>query len=81
MYVHFHCFTAFTVKKGDRIAQLICERIYLPTLQEEKVSIIINWLHFLNLTVGNLDTKCAVVHTDFINFVLKRGDRRKKAEA
>ncbi|CAH4034714.1 deoxyuridine 5'-triphosphate nucleotidohydrolase [Pieris brassicae] len=24
----------FVVKKGDRIAQLICERIYYPTLQE-----------------------------------------------
>nr|CUU99197.1 hypothetical transcript [Hymenolepis microstoma] len=24
----------FTIKKGDRIAQLICERIYLPTLKE-----------------------------------------------
>ncbi len=24
----------FTVKKGDRIAQLICERIYLPNLEE-----------------------------------------------
>ncbi|VDL39447.1 unnamed protein product [Hymenolepis diminuta] len=24
----------FTVKRGDRIAQLICEKIYLPTLEE-----------------------------------------------
>ena len=24
----------FAVKKGDRIAQLICERIYLPDLEE-----------------------------------------------
>lgn len=28
-----------SVKKGDRIAQLICERIYLPALQEAEVSI------------------------------------------
>ena len=26
--------TDFEVKKGDRIAQLICERIYMPELQE-----------------------------------------------
>ncbi|PVD19756.1 hypothetical protein C0Q70_20247 [Pomacea canaliculata] len=26
--------TEFEIKKGDRIAQLICERIYLPALQE-----------------------------------------------
>lgn len=26
----------FAVKKGDRIAQLICERIYLPELEEVK---------------------------------------------
>lgn len=26
--------TDFEVKKGDRIAQLICEKIYLPQLQE-----------------------------------------------
>ncbi|KAK7116587.1 hypothetical protein V1264_002246 [Littorina saxatilis] len=26
--------TEFEVKKGDRIAQLICERIYLPALEE-----------------------------------------------
>ena len=30
-----HCF--FAVKKGDRIAQLICEKIYTPELQECKV--------------------------------------------
>ena len=29
----------FAVRKGDRIAQLICERIYLPELQEEEVSV------------------------------------------
>lgn len=28
--------TDFQVKPGDRIAQLICERIYLPELQEEQ---------------------------------------------
>ncbi|KAL8590688.1 hypothetical protein ACOMHN_062751 [Nucella lapillus] len=27
----------FEVKKGDRIAQLICERIYIPQLEEVKV--------------------------------------------
>ena len=27
----------FEVKRGDRIAQLICERIYLPELEETQV--------------------------------------------
>lgn len=31
-----HADTDFTVAKGDRIAQLICERIYYPTLEEVK---------------------------------------------
>lgn len=31
-----HADTEFQVKKGDRIAQLICERIYYPTLEEVK---------------------------------------------
>lgn len=26
------------VKKGDRIAQLICERVFIPELQEVEVS-------------------------------------------
>ncbi|XP_004931317.1 deoxyuridine 5'-triphosphate nucleotidohydrolase [Bombyx mandarina] len=29
-----HSDTDFSVKKGDRIAQLICEKIYYPVLQE-----------------------------------------------
>lgn len=29
-----HADTAFEVKKGDRIAQLICERIFYPTIEE-----------------------------------------------
>lgn len=29
-----HSDTDFTVAKGDRIAQLICERIFYPTLEE-----------------------------------------------
>ena len=33
-------FLLFSVKKGDRIAQLICERIYIPDLQEEQVDTI-----------------------------------------
>ena len=28
-----HAETAFTVKKGDRIAQLVCERIYYPDIE------------------------------------------------
>lgn len=31
-----HSDLEFTVAKGDRIAQLICERIYYPTLEEVK---------------------------------------------
>lgn len=30
----------FEVKKGDRIAQLICERILYPDLEEVQVSIV-----------------------------------------
>lgn len=29
--------TNFEIKKGDRIAQLICERIYYPEIQEVEV--------------------------------------------
>ena len=28
-----HAETAFTVKKGDRIAQLVCERIHYPEVE------------------------------------------------
>ena len=28
-----HAETAFTVKKGDRIAQLVCERIHYPDIE------------------------------------------------
>lgn len=31
-----HADTDFEVKKGDRIAQLVCERIFYPTLEEAK---------------------------------------------
>ena len=31
----------FSVKKGDRIAQLICERIYIPELQVEEVGLVL----------------------------------------
>lgn len=31
-----HSDVAFSVVKGDRIAQLICERIFYPTLEEVK---------------------------------------------
>lgn len=31
-----HADKAFEVKRGDRIAQLICERIYYPELEEVK---------------------------------------------
>lgn len=31
-----HADVPFEVKKGDRIAQLICERIYYPELEEVK---------------------------------------------
>lgn len=34
-----HSETPFEVKKGDRIAQLICERIYYPDIEEVKVNI------------------------------------------
>lgn len=33
-----HSQEAFEVKKGDRIAQLICEQIVYPNLEEAKVS-------------------------------------------
>ena len=29
-----HADTEFIVKKGDRIAQLVCERIYYPEIEE-----------------------------------------------
>lgn len=29
--------TNFEIKKGDRIAQLICERIYYPVIEEVQV--------------------------------------------
>ncbi|XP_033725494.1 deoxyuridine 5'-triphosphate nucleotidohydrolase, mitochondrial-like [Pecten maximus] len=31
-----HAETEFKVNKGDRIAQLICERIYIPELEEQE---------------------------------------------
>lgn len=35
-----NCFVfPFEVKKGDRIAQLICERIFYPEIEEVQVSI------------------------------------------
>lgn len=35
-----HSDTPFEIKSGDRIAQLICERIFYPDLEEVKVSFI-----------------------------------------
>jgi dUTPase len=35
-----HSDQSFNISRGDRIAQLICQRIYYPVLQEVKVSII-----------------------------------------
>jgi dUTPase len=35
-----HSDKPFSVSRGDRIAQLICQQIYYPELQEVKVSII-----------------------------------------
>lgn len=35
-----HAETPFKVNKGDRIAQLICERIFYPELEECKVSVL-----------------------------------------
>ena len=32
-----HSDIPFTVSRGDRIAQLICEKIYYPTLEEVKI--------------------------------------------
>ena len=32
-----HSDIPFTVSRGDRIAQLICEKIYYPTLEEVKL--------------------------------------------
>lgn len=34
----------FQIKKGDRIAQLICERIYYPDLKEETVSVYMSFI-------------------------------------
>ena len=34
-----HAKTEFAVKKGDRIAQLICERIIYPELEEVEVGV------------------------------------------
>lgn len=36
----------FEVKKGDRIAQLICEKIFYPDLKEEMVISFININYF-----------------------------------
>lgn len=36
-----HSDVAFSIQAGDRIAQLICERIYYPQLQEVEVLFIV----------------------------------------
>lgn len=43
-----HSSTDFEVKRGDRIAQLICEKIYYPELQEVEVIFIFFNYHFCN---------------------------------
>lgn len=43
-----HSSVDFIVKKGDRIAQLICERIYYPEIQEVKVSYSVTNITYVN---------------------------------
>ena len=44
----------FSVKKGDRIAQLICEKIYMPDLEELPVSVDFICSFKLNLQIKKL---------------------------
>lgn len=63
MVLFNHSDSDFEVKAGDRIAQLICEKIYYPDLEEVQVNI--NLL-IINETVYNKRKKVLIYQNIFI---------------